>query len=190
MGSTIIAQVKDSVASVEIPVPTVAASAVTAKSGNANEANKIGRKDITNLERDFRAIKQLHNSSSENFKETISNITEQLRKFQEIGLEVSQNSNRAYMESCNSKLSDDSDLLITKVDDLQDIMEEMRKDVAQRGVRVSDKQLKHILKDINLAKKSLHDMTLYISKERPVWKKFGRQNWTRSAKNNNFELAG
>lgn len=75
------------------------------------------------------------------------------------------------MESCNSKLSDDSDLLITKVDDLQDIMEEMRKDVAQRGVRVSDKQLKHILKDINLAKKSLHDMTLYISKERPVWKK-------------------
>ena len=39
MGSTIIAQVKDSVASVEIPVPTVAASAsaVTAKSGNANE---------------------------------------------------------------------------------------------------------------------------------------------------------
>lgn len=173
MGSTIIAQVKDSVASVEIPVPTVAASAsaVTAKSGNANEANKIGRKDITNLERDFRAIKQLHNSSSENFKETISNITEQLRKFQEIGLEVSQNSNRAYMESCNSKLSDDSDLLITKVDDLQDIMEEMRKDVAQRGVRVSDKQLKHILKDINLAKKSLHDMTLYISKERPVWKK-------------------
>ena len=94
------------------------------------------------------------------------------------------------MESCNSKLSDDSDLLITKVDDLQDIMEEMRKDVAQRGVRVSDKQLKHILKDINLAKKSLHDMTLYISKERPVWKKFGRQNWTRSAKNNNFELAG
>ena len=68
-------------------------------------------------------------------------------------------------------MSDDSDLLITKVDDLQDIMEEMRKDVAQRGVRVSDKQLKHILKDINLAKKSLHDMTLYISKERPVWKK-------------------
>ena len=43
--------------------------------------------------------------------------------------------------------------------------------MAQRGVRVSDKQLKHILKDINLAKKSLHDMTLYISKERPVWKK-------------------
>ncbi|CAX45064.1 bud polarity/site selection protein (BUD family), putative [Candida dubliniensis CD36] len=171
MGSTIIAQVKDSVASVEIPVPTVAAPTVATKSGNAHEENKIGRKDITNIEREFRAIKQLHNSSSESFKETISNITEQLRKFQEIGLEVSQNSNRAYMESCNSKLSDDSDSLITKVDDLQDIMEEMRKDVAQRGVRVSDKQLKHILKDINLAKKSLHDMTLYISKERPVWKK-------------------
>ncbi|RCK55887.1 Importin subunit beta-3 [Candida viswanathii] len=167
MSTDIISQVKDSLASIEVPAAAAAAAAT--------------RKDLIKLERDFRTIKQLHNSSSSAFKETIAAVVQDLRKFQEIGLEVSQNSNRAYMEACNSKLSDDSDLLITKVDDLQDVMEEMRKDVAQRGVRVSDKQLKHIVKDIKSAKDSLHDMSSYIAKERPVWKKIWEPNWTRLA---------
>lgn len=174
MSTDVIAKVKESLASIEIPVAAAApVPPVVEKTldSTVKTTESVERKDLLKLERDFRAVKQLHNSSSTAFKETIAGVVQDLRKFQEIGLEVSQNSNRAYMESCNSKLSDDSDLLITKVDDLQDVMEEMRKDVAQRGVRVSEKQLKHIIKDIKSAKDSLHDMSSYISKERPVWKK-------------------
>ena len=169
MSTEVIAQVKDSLASIEIPVAVAPSENLAEVPSKSNDS--IERKDLLKLERDFRAVKQLHNSSSAAFKETIAAVVEDLRKFQEAGLEVSQNSNRTYMEACNTKLSDDSDLLITKVDDLQDVMEEMRKDVAQRGVRVSEKQLKHIVKDIKSAKDSIHDMSAYISKERPVWKK-------------------
>ncbi|KAL6453331.1 BUD6 Bud site selection protein 6 [Candida maltosa Xu316] len=172
MCTSVISEVKDSLASINVaPNTTAASSPRSTNESRSVDDGTIERKDVVKLERDFRAVKQMHNSSSEYFKQEISGIAEQLKKFQETGLEVSQNSNRTYMDACNAKLSDDSDSLITKVDDLQDVMEELRKDVAQRGVRVSDKQLRHIFKDISAAKLALDNMSSYISKERPVWKK-------------------
>ncbi|KAK7679294.1 hypothetical protein QCA50_017681 [Cerrena zonata] len=69
------------------------------------------------------------------------------------------------MNKSNLKLSEDSDALLTKVDDLQDVMEALRKDVAQRGVRVGEKQLKHTHKEIEHAKDLLKDLFEYISSE-------------------------
>lgn len=128
------------------------------------------RKEITRIENDLRTIKQMNKSSTTSFKQVLANISTQLKRFQDSNVEAS-DSNRMYMESCHSKLSDDSDALLTKVDDLQDLMEEMRKDVAQRGVRVGEKQLKHITKEIANAKKSLDEMSSFISKEKSIWKK-------------------
>ncbi|CAK9681681.1 Actin interacting protein 3 family protein [Candida parapsilosis] len=129
------------------------------------------RREVTLIENELRTIKSINKTSTEAFKKVLANISNQLKRFQESNVEVSQDSNRMYMESCHSKLSDDSDALLTKVDDLQDLMEEMRKDVAQRGVRVGEKQLKHITKEIADAKKSLDEMSNFISNEKSIWKK-------------------
>ena len=129
------------------------------------------RREVTLIENELRTIKLINKTSTEAFKKVLANISNQLKRFQESNVEVSQDSNRMYMESCHSKLSDDSDALLTKVDDLQDLMEEMRKDVAQRGVRVGEKQLKHITKEIADAKKSLDEMSNFISNEKSIWKK-------------------
>ncbi|KAG5417629.1 BUD6 [Candida metapsilosis] len=142
-----------------MPVPT------------SSDSSSDDRKEITRIENELRAIKQLNKMSTDSFKSVLTNISSQLKKFQESNVEVSQDSNRMYMETCHSKLSDDSDALLTRVDDLQDLMEEMRKDVAQRGVRVGETQLRHITKEIAAAKKSLDEMNNFISREKSIWKK-------------------
>jgi hypothetical protein len=74
------------------------------------------------------------------------------------------------MEESHSKLSKDSDLLLTKFDDLQDLVEALRKDVAQRGARPSEKQLDFVTKQLSEAQADLDRMVAYISTEKPNWK--------------------
>lgn len=79
-------------------------------------------------------------------------------------------SNRSYMQQSYSKLSEDSDNLLTKVDDLQDMMEALRKDVAQRGVRLDPKQLKSTRQEIQDVRHLLTDLNHYIIGGKPTWK--------------------
>ncbi|KAI5961520.1 BUD6 [Candida margitis] len=175
MNNDIVKNVQTSISSIEVPAAAAAAAAAAPSSSTSSRATTsldvLDRKEMTRVENELRVIKQMNKSSTEAFKQVLANISSQLKKFQDSNVEVSQDSNRIYMESCHSKLSDDSDALLTKVDDLQDLMEEMRKDVAQRGVRVGEKQLKHITKEIANAKKSLDEMTNFIGNEKSIWKK-------------------
>lgn len=81
------------------------------------------------------------------------------------------NSNREYMILCYGKLSEDSDSLLTKVDDLQDHMEALRKDVAIRGVRLSPRDLQLTEKEISNVRKSLLKLMSYIHDGKPSWRK-------------------
>ncbi|RLV89689.1 Bud site selection protein 6 [Spathaspora sp. JA1] len=159
--------VKETVSSIDIPAPTLPNAQRDANGGTSS----YDMKKIHKMEQDLKALRQIHRSSVSSFKSIIQSLMEKLRQFQEYGLEVSKDSNRSFMETCHAKLSEESDVLITKVDDLQDLVEELRKDVAQRGVRINEKQIKNTFKEIENAKSTLHSMTEFISKERTVWKK-------------------
>ncbi|KAI3402774.2 BUD6 [Candida oxycetoniae] len=191
MNNDLIAKLEKSISLIEIPVaaapppppppppPSSGAGAgapATTNTGNhksnTQSSTKVNNnKEISKVENELRLVKHLNNSSIELFNTKMAQITEKMKNLQESGLEISPDSNRAYMESCHSRLSDDSDRLLTKVDDLQDLMEEVRKDVAQRGVRIGEKQLKYIVNEISDANKALNDISTYITKEKPIWKK-------------------
>ncbi|KAK6205226.1 actin interacting protein 3-domain-containing protein [Scheffersomyces amazonensis] len=172
IGPSISRTIKEAISSIEIPPPAIIPSP-EANDKNVNNRNhdSIDVKDLLSIKNELKAIKQLQSKSGRNIKDTVTEITKEISNFQEAGLEISKSSNRSYMESCHLKLSEESDVLLTKVDDLQDLMEALRKDVAQRGVRVSEKQLKNTFKEIDEAKEDLHKMSTYITKERSVWKK-------------------
>ncbi|EGW30980.1 uncharacterized protein SPAPADRAFT_52169 [Spathaspora passalidarum NRRL Y-27907] len=169
MNANVISQVKESISSIDIPAPVLPTSHKEVNTATGTSSYDL--KKIRKIEQDLKALRQLHRSSVDNFKSIISSLTEKLDQFQEYGLEISKDSNRSFMETCHTKLSEESDVLITKVDDLQDLVEELRKDVAQRGVRISEKQIKNTVKEIENAKSALRSMTDFISKERNVWKK-------------------
>ncbi|EDK42386.1 conserved hypothetical protein [Lodderomyces elongisporus NRRL YB-4239] len=141
------------------------------KGSSSSNTTSILKKELFKVDNELRSIKHLNRLSHESYTNTLASVLGKMKLLQEANLESSQSSNRLYMESCQSKLSDESDKLLTKVDDLQDLMEEVRKDVAQRGVRVGEKQLKYIVKEIQDANKTLQQMSTYITSEKSTWKK-------------------
>ncbi|KAK6459468.1 bud site selection protein [Scheffersomyces xylosifermentans] len=163
-------QIKKEVGAIEIPAPVINAPTQNGKDLQSTNTAKT-RRELADIQYEIKSIRQIQRTSSENVKQMVNELVTISNSFQESSAESSKSSNRSYMESCHSKLSDESDMLLTKVDDLQDIMEALRKDVAQRGVRVSEKQLKSTQKEIQEAKNYLRRMTDYIDKEKLVWKK-------------------
>lgn len=139
-----------------------------------NTKSALSTDDVTEvnaIRRDISVIKQINNSNKESFKSSIEQVLQKVQEFKSLSLDSSKSSNRTYMEESHQKLSTTSDALLTKFDDMQDIIEALRKDVAQRGSRPSQKQLDFVSKQILEATAGLEQMVGYISTEKPSWKK-------------------
>ncbi|KAK9471670.1 actin interacting protein 3-domain-containing protein [Dipodascopsis tothii] len=80
-----------------------------------------------------------------------------------------------HIAACHERLAADSDSLLNRVDDLQDVVEALRKDVATRGVRPLPKDLQSISKELAVARTELHRMEDYLKVEKPVCKKIWEQ---------------
>jgi prefoldin subunit 5 len=78
---------------------------------------------------------------------------------------------RNYVNGGKKNLSDDSEKLVTQVDDLQDTVEDLRKDVVQRGVRPLPRQLDAVGKDISTATSGLKKLQDFLKREKPIWTK-------------------
>lgn len=128
-------------------------------------------KQLEGLRKDVAVIHQVSKSSITAAKEQLAFILEKTNQLEDVSNLGDSGSSRAYMEACHKKLSSESDELLTMVDDVQDVIEDMRRDVAQRGVRHSERHIKSVAKELNLAMSSFERMEKYLAAERPSWKK-------------------
>lgn len=78
---------------------------------------------------------------------------------------------RAYVNSGKKTLGEDSEKLVDRVDNLQDVVEDLRKDVVTRGVRPLPRQLETVGKNISAVTAELKKMQEYLKREKPVWTK-------------------
>jgi len=78
---------------------------------------------------------------------------------------------RAYVNVGKKTLAEDSEKIVNRVDDLQDVVEDLRKDVVARGVRPLPRQLETVSKNISTATAELKKMQEYLKREKPVWTK-------------------
>lgn len=80
-------------------------------------------------------------------------------------------SGRSYVNAGKKLLGEDSEKIVNRVDDLQDVVEDLRKDVVTRGVRPLPRQLETVSKSISGATAELKKMQEYLKREKPVWTK-------------------
>jgi hypothetical protein len=78
---------------------------------------------------------------------------------------------RARVNTGKKELGDESERLVSRVDDLQDLVEDLRKDVVQRGVRPLPRQLEGVNRDISTAMKEIKKMQDFLAREKPIWTK-------------------
>ncbi len=138
--------------------------------------NPSQHREIHNLRRDLAVLRQTYS----NFQTEIANSMSTLRskaanvkvaaaKASVSGVEG--DSGYAYVKKGRKQLNSDSDHLVTKVDDLQDLVEDLRKDVVNRGVRPIPRQLEEVSKDIQILNQELKKVEAYMKREKPIWTK-------------------
>ncbi|KAJ5893885.1 hypothetical protein N7495_005576 [Penicillium taxi] len=78
---------------------------------------------------------------------------------------------RQRVQTGKKELADESERLVARVDDLQDLVEDLRKDVVLRGVRPLPRQLEGVGRDISNVTKEIKKMQDFLGREKPVWTK-------------------
>jgi hypothetical protein len=159
----------------QIAVPTSAETTIKAQSSSApKDGSRVA--EIQSLRRDIAVLRQTYSNFSADIAASMSNIRAKAGAVKTAAVTVTTPSfegdaGRARINSGKKELSDESERLVGRVDDLQDLVEDLRKDVVSRGVRPLPRQLEAVGKDISTVTKEVKKMQDFLKREKPVWTK-------------------
>ncbi|KAI1001463.1 hypothetical protein K3495_g6737 [Podosphaera aphanis] len=145
------------------------------------------QREVHAIRRDLAVVRQTYSA----FQSDVQNSMNMLRKTAEnvkaaaakASLpDMTGDSGRSYVNKGKKSLDEDSDKLVAQVDDLQDMVEDLRKDVVLRGVRPLPRQLDTVAKDISQAGFELKKMQDFLKHERPIWTKIWEKELERVCK--------
>ncbi|QLG73286.1 hypothetical protein HG535_0E03700 [Zygotorulaspora mrakii] len=126
--------------------------------------------NVVEVKQELSKLRQVQNENKKLVNSTLATVLAKLSEFRNASLESPNSCSKTYIEKSQNKLSEVSDGLLSRVDDLQDLVEILRKDVANRGARPSKKKLQSLLKELTSAQDGVKKMEEYIGTEKPRWK--------------------
>lgn len=153
------------------PSMTPSTSTTSVKSSSPKPSAQAHLVELASLRKELAAVRQIHSGQAKNLESSLSSLRARLADSmgtQQTSIVVTGDKQ---ITQYHSILSTDIDNLLTKVEDLQDIIEALRKDVALRGVRPLPRQLEAVAKDLAQGRTELRRLESYVTKEKPLWKK-------------------
>lgn len=132
--------------------------------------------EIQSLRRDLAVLRQTYAGFQSDIQSSMSGIRAKATSVKDAAVkaaipDINGDSGRAYVNAGKKSLNEDSDKLVGQVDDLQDVVEDLRKDVVLRGVRPLPRLLENVARDISQATQELKRMQEFMKRERPIWTK-------------------
>ncbi|KAI9835569.1 MAG: hypothetical protein M1819_002020 [Sarea resinae] len=132
--------------------------------------------EIQSLRRDLAVVRQTYSSFVSDIETSMSSIRSKASSVKTTAISaviptLEGETGRAYVNVGKKTLGEDSEKIVNRVDDLQDLVEDLRKDVVSRGVRPLPRQLETVSKDISGATTELKKMQEYLKREKPIWTK-------------------
>ncbi|EXJ77364.1 hypothetical protein A1O3_09590 [Capronia epimyces CBS 606.96] len=136
--------------------------------------------EIQSLRREIAVLRQTYSTMSSDFTAAMSDIKVKATNVKAVAVEAANaayqgDAGRVHINEGKKVLSGDSEALVNRVDDLSDIVEELRKDVVMRGVRPLPRQLEDISKEISTTAKQLSKVKDFVKREKPIWTKIWEQ---------------
>lgn len=131
---------------------------------------KLGEKEnhqklFDDLQDELTKVKQHQIKSVRRINGMINSTVETIDRIQADGL-ASQISENTYVKDCKAKVSEGCESLVEKLDDLQDVIEFIKRDITKHNIKPSDKQLEHLSKEMKNTKAELSSLTDYTQIER------------------------
>ncbi|KAG4218109.1 hypothetical protein PC116_g33411, partial [Phytophthora cactorum] len=143
--------------------------------GAGAKLNHSQLRELQTLRRDLAVLRQTYSNFQTEIQSSMSSLRSKAANVKVAAAKASVpeegDSGYAYVMKGRKQLNSDSDRLVTKVDDLQDLVEDLRKDVVNRGVRPLPRQLESVSKDIQVLTKELKKVQEYMKREKPIWTK-------------------
>lgn len=136
--------------------------------------------EVQSLRRDLAVVKQTYSSMVSDIEASMSAIRTKAAAVKSTAVKAALptldgDSGRAYINDGKKTLQEDSEKMVTRVDDIQDLIEDLRKDVVTRGVRPLPRQLEIAAKDLSKATAELKKLQDLLAKEKPLWTKIWEQ---------------
>ncbi|KAJ6440780.1 actin-interacting protein (Bud6/Aip3) [Purpureocillium lavendulum] len=161
-------------ATVPPAAPAVDGSKPVFGAGKKLGAGQLG--ELQSLRRDLAVMRQTYSTFQTEVESSMSAIRTKAANVKTVAAkaaipDIEGDAGYSYVTSGRKQLNTDSDRLVAKVDDLQDLVEDLRKDVVHRGVRPLPRQLEGVAKDIAGLSKELKRMDEYMAQEKPIWTK-------------------
>jgi len=109
--------------------------------------------EVQSLRRDLAVIRQTYTSFAADVEASMSTIRTKASAVKSTAVKaalpaLSGDSGRAHVNAGKKSLSDDSEKIVNRVDEVQDLIEDLRKDVVSRGVRPLPRQLEQLPKTL------------------------------------------
>ncbi|KAL4905767.1 hypothetical protein BDW74DRAFT_151981 [Aspergillus multicolor] len=132
--------------------------------------------ELSSLRRDLAVLRQTYTDFSADIASSMGAIRAKADTVKSSAVDASVPSfegdaGRARVNSGKKELAEESERLVARVDDLQDLIEDLRKDVVSRGVRPLPRQLETVGKDVSAVTKEIKKMQEFLKREKPIWTK-------------------
>ncbi|KAL8814466.1 MAG: hypothetical protein Q9223_006309, partial [Gallowayella weberi] len=131
---------------------------------------------IQAMKRDLTVMRQSFSSLVSDMNTSIADVHSKASHVKTMAIEgvlpsLDSSTGRSYVNLGKKTLGEDSEKLVDRVDSLQDVVEDLRKDVVTRGVRPLPRQLETVGKNISTVTAELKKMQEYLKREKPMWTK-------------------
>ena len=142
----------------------------------ASRMPKDQTSNIQSLRQDLAVVRQTFTSLVSDMNTSMASVQEKASSVKTIAIEgivpnLDSSTGRSYVNIGKKTVGEESEKIVNQVDDLQDIVEDLRKDVVTRGVRPLPRQLESVSKNISNATSELKKMQEFLRREKPIWTK-------------------
>ncbi|KAJ5939494.1 hypothetical protein N7466_002628 [Penicillium verhagenii] len=132
--------------------------------------------ELQSLRRDLAVLRQTYSNFTSDVTSSMSAVRTKASQVKTAAEDVTiptyaGDAGRARVQTGKKELGDESERLVARVDDLQDLVEDLRKDVVTRGVRPLPRQLEGVSRDISNVMKEIKKMQDFLGREKPIWTK-------------------
>lgn len=126
--------------------------------------------EVQNLRRDLGIMRQLYTEFMKQTKESLGSLRGQTQNVRQLA-SAKVGGARAYIDDGKTKLDARSQNVLTKMEELQDLIEGIKDDVLKRNVSPRPQILRNIKNDIESVNSELQNLKEHIQTVKPMWKK-------------------
>ncbi|KAI8578066.1 hypothetical protein K450DRAFT_248856 [Umbelopsis ramanniana AG] len=133
---------------------------------------KTEQQNLHQLKRDLAVVRQMHGEFQTESRDMLEKLKSAVKEREAIQpIVVTDGPSRRSQDQVKEQLHVSSSAITSRLEELQDVVDEIKLDVTQRRCRPSKAQLTHCSEEADALDKEIKELSKLITSAKPVWKK-------------------